>query len=267
MPSNGSETHSISRTEMVWGTKNLIDFVYYTQYNTYYTKFFVQHGGYLMKKHVNNIFNSYTKESCYWAGFLAADGSIDINSTIGIELNAKDKKSVLQFKTDLASEHVICYREVTDAYRIRFCDKEIAESLAYNFSVTVDKTHNLQLPMLPEEMYPHYIRGHFDGDGCFTEFFNNRPMASFRVYITSGSLEFLQQLCSFLISIGVTKGSSISKKAANCWHIQYGIKDATSFLNYIYQDNTVESHRLDRKYAMYKRIIIDGIRAKREIKV
>jgi hypothetical protein len=220
-----------------------------------------------MKKHVNNIFNSYTKESCYWAGLLAADGAIDINHTIGLELNAKDKESIFQFKTDLASEHEISYRKDTDAYRIRFCDKEIAQSLAYNFSVTSDKTHALQLPILPEEMYPHYIRGHFDGDGCFTEFFNNRPTASFRVFITSGSLQFLQELAQFLITIRITSGSSIVKKAANCWHIQYGIKDATSFLNYIYLNNTVESHKLDRKYDMYKRIIVDGQRAKREIKV
>lgn len=220
-----------------------------------------------MKKYVNNIFNSYTKESCYWAGFLAADGRIDINHTIGLELNGKDKSTILQFKNDLVSDHAIYYRSETDAYSIRFCDKEIAESLAYNFSVTVDKTHNLHLPILPEAMYPHYIRGHFDGDGCFTEFFNNRPTASFRVYITSGSLKFLQELAEFLINMNVTSGSSISKKAANCWHIQYGIKDSTSFLNYIYLNNTEESHKLDRKYAMYKRIIVDGQRARREIKV
>jgi hypothetical protein len=220
-----------------------------------------------MKKHVNNIFNSYTKESCYWAGFLAADGRIDPNHTISLELNGKDKNTVLQFKSDLASEHAISYRQETDAYSLRFCDKEIAESLAYNFSVTVDKTHNLHFPILPETMYPHYIRGHFDGDGCFTEFFNNRPTASFRVFITSGSLSFLQELTQFLIARGITKGSSIVKKASNCWHIQYGIKDATSFLNYIYLNNSEESHRLDRKYAIYKRIIVDGIRARREIKV
>ena len=221
-----------------------------------------------MKKQVNNIFESYTHVSAYWAGFLAADGRVDINSTIGLELNGKDLDAVTQFKEDMGAAHDITFRESTNAYNIRFCDKLIAESLEYNYAVTVDKTHNLQFPILPDNMYPHYIRGHFDGDGCFTEFFNNRPTASFRVYITSGSIQFLEELANFLTSIGITKGKSISKKAANCWHIQYGINDSTAFLNYIYCNNTDNSIRkLDRKYAKYKTIIIDGIRAKREIKV
>lgn len=221
-----------------------------------------------MKKQVNNIFESYTPISAYWAGFLAADGRVDSNSTIGLELNGKDVDAVTQFKKDMGAEHDITYRESTNAYNIRFCDNSIKESLEYNYAVTVDKTHSLQFPLLPDDMYPHYIRGHFDGDGCFTEFFNNRPTASFRVYITSGSLHFLEDLANFLVSIGITKGKSISKKAANCWHIQYGINDSTAFLNYIYCNNTDSNIRkLARKYDKYKTIIVDGIRATREIKV
>lgn len=221
-----------------------------------------------MKKQVNNIFESYSPTSAYWAGFLAADGRIDVNSTVGIELEGKDLDAVLQFKEDMGSDHNIGYRDSTNAYSIRFCDPDLKYSLEYNYAVTVDKTHNLQFPLLPDNMYPHYIRGHFDGDGCFTEFFNNRPKASFRVFITSGSLVFLEDLADFLITIGITKGRSIVRKAANCWHIQYGINDATAFLNYIYCSNTDNSIRkLARKYDKYKNIIVDGNRARREIKV
>lgn len=221
-----------------------------------------------MKKSVSNIFNEYNHISAYWAGFLAADGRIDVNNTIGLELNNKDINSLNLFKSDTCSEHAICYRESTDASSIRFIDPSIAESLKYNFSVTVDKTHNLEFPILPEDMYPHYIRGHFDGDGCFTEFFNNRPTASFRVYITSGSLEFLSDLALYLRTLGITKGTSISKKATNCWHIQYAIQDSTNFLNYIYLNNScLNIRKLERKHKKYLDIIVNGNRAKREIKV
>lgn len=221
-----------------------------------------------MKKSVINIFNEYSPVSAYWAGFLAADGRVDIDGTIGLELQEQDVKAIQQFKSDIMSEHAVCFREATRAYSIRFVDRDIAESLYFNYSVSVDKTHGLIFPTLPPELYPHYLRGHFDGDGCFTEFFNNRPTASYRVYITSGSYSFLEDMVEFLIQAGVTKGRSICRKSANCWHIQYGVKDAASFLNYIYCDNSIDAdHRLDRKYDKYLSIIVNGNRSVREIKV
>lgn len=130
----------------------------------------------------------------------------------------------------------------------------------------MDKTHNLEFPLLPVDMYPHYIRGHFDGDGCFTEFFTSRPMASMNVFITSGSYSFLLDLATYVRDLGITKGVSIAKKAANCWHISYSVNDSHSFLNYIYCNNTIDNHRLERKYLKYERIIVNGIRAKRSDK-
>lgn len=216
-----------------------------------------------MKKNVSNIFNEYTPNSSYWAGLLAADGRIDVNSTIGLELSEKDKYLVEQFKTDCSSEHAIYYRDATQAYSVRFTDTNICDSLKLNFSVTVNKTHSLELPLLPEDMYPHYLRGIFDGDGCLTEFFNNRPTASFRVYQTSGSLEFLQQLLEFLRCNNITVGGSIQKKASNCWHLQLGVRDSTSFLNYIYLNNNVNQHRfMLRKYEKYVKLIINNDRDK-----
>lgn len=216
-----------------------------------------------MKKNVYNIFNEYTSTSSYWAGLLAADGRLDVNGTIGLELSDKDSYLIEQFKQDVNSEHAIYYREATNAYSIRFSDADIQNSLKYNFSVSADKTFNLQMPLLPEQMYPHYLRGIFDGDGCLTEFFNNRPTASFRVYQTSGSYEFLFQLLEFLQTNNICVGGSIQKKAANCWHLQLAIKDSSGFLNYIYLNNNISNHRyMVRKYDKYRKIIVENNRDK-----
>jgi len=218
-----------------------------------------------LKKSVTNIFNDYNSISAYWAGLLSADGCIDTNGTIRLELNEKDLTLVELFKADMLAEHDISYRESTKAYSIRFLDKSIAESLKYNYNVTVDKTHNLELPIIPNQLYPHYIRGFFDGDGCITEFFNNRPTSTFRVFLTSGSYIFLESLLSLLKSINIVSGGSIIKKAAHCWHIQLGVKDSSSFLNYIYMDNKVSTLRyLERKYKLYEKIVVNNIRQKRD---
>lgn len=214
-----------------------------------------------MKKHVNNIFNEYSPISSYWAGILATDGCIDINGTVSLEVSSKDKGTIEQFKEDLNAAHDITYRESTDAYRIRFNDKDICQSLEANFSVTIDKTFLLEFPLLPDDQYPHYLRGVFDGDGCLTEFFFNRPTASFRVYLTSASLGFLEDLRTYLLSKNIITGGSIQKKSASCWHIQLAIKDSTGFLNYIYLNNNVRNLRyMSRKYLKYKKIIVDNNR-------
>jgi len=206
------------------------------------------------------VFSVYNEESCYWAGFLAADGCIDVNGTIRIELGGRDVEHVKLFKTFCKSEHDISYSATKNAYKIGFCSKTIKDNLLMNFSVSVDKTHNLVLPIFTEEYYyACYFRGFFDGDGCFSEFFNNRPTASYRVFLTNGSLGFLEESLDLLRSLKVVSGGSIVKKSANCWHIQFAIKDTTSFLNWIY---SAKGSKLPRKYNKYYNIIVLGNRAK-----
>lgn len=216
-----------------------------------------------MNKNLNDrAFSEYSQESCYWAGFLAADGCIDVNNTIRIELAGKDMGHVQKFKDFCGSEHSISHNQLKNSYKVGFCSPAIASDLYYKYAVTVDKTHGLLLPILPElEDYRHYIRGFFDGDGCITEFFNNRPTATYRVFLTSGSLAFLEELLELLKNSSITVGGSIQKKATNCWHIQFGVKDSASFLTWIYSGATVY---LPRKYDKYVNLVVNKNRAKRD---
>lgn len=207
-----------------------------------------------IKSRDSSVFAKYTEESCYWAGFLAADGHIDINGTIGLEV--KEKEVIERFKDFCSATNEISHNLVRDSYRIRFVDMSMQQDLLYNFNVSSDKTFNLSLPLLSS--YPSYFRGFFDGDGCLTEFFNNRPTASFRVFLTSGSLGFLEETLSLLRELSIIKGGSIQKKALNCWHIQLAIKDSTNFLNWIYGP---DGPRLDRKYSKYHNLIVLNNRA------
>lgn len=213
-----------------------------------------------MKDLDDSVFEHYTQEACYWAGFLAADGCIDVNGTIRIELGGKDKDHVDKFKLFCKSSHTISHNSLKNSYKVGFCSKKIKEDLYFNYSLTVDKTHNLLMPTLTKEQYPHYFRGFFDGDGCITEFFNNRPTASFRVFLTSGSLSFLEDTLELLRKLEIIVGGSIQKKAINCWHIQLAIKDSTSFLNWLYKESNVH---LDRKYLKYLNLIVNNNRATR----
>lgn len=209
------------------------------------------------KKYVDDTcFNTTTNDSCYWAGFLAADGSVDINNTISFEL--KDKDAVVAFKEFTKSEHEIGEATTKSSYRIRFISSSICKDLLYNFNISVNKTHNMHIPLFADlNNYAAYYRGFFDGDGCFTEFFTNRPTSTYRVYLTNGSLDFLEETLVFLKEKSIIKGGSIAKKANNCWHIQLAVKDSESFLTWIY---SVPGYRLARKYDKYYNAIVLGIR-------
>lgn len=204
----------------------------------------------------SSVFSIYTEESCYWAGFLAADGCIDINGTIGLEL--KDKEAIEAFKSFCKSEHTISHNELKDSYRIRFVSTKMQEDLSDNFNVSVDKTFSMLPPLLDSCYYSSYYRGFFDGDGCLTEFFNNRPTASYRVFLTNGSLEYLKETLVILRNLKVIKGGSIQKKAATCWHIQLAIQDSNTFLNWIYSG---KGYSLSRKYDKYYNLIVLNNRA------
>jgi hypothetical protein len=213
-----------------------------------------------MKKEIDeSVFKEYNQESCYWAGFLAADGCIDVNNTIRLELSGKDKDHVTKFREFCKSEHLISHNNIRDSYKVGFCSPAIAGDLYYKYAVAVNKTYNLIFPLLPDDAsYKAYIRGFFDGDGCITEFFNNRPTATYRVFLTSGSLEFLEDMLQYLKNAEVIHGGSIQKKSANCWHIQLGVKDASSFLTWVYDGAATY---LERKYLKYVDLIINKNRA------
>lgn len=207
------------------------------------------------------VLDKYCPEANYWAGFIAADGCIDTNNTIRIELGGKDKEHVTKFKEFFKAEHLISHNELKDSYKVGFSSKLLKEILYYNYAVTIDKTHNLVFPLLPtEEDYRHYLRGFFDGDGCFTEYFAGRPTAAMAVFLTSGSLNFLHETLQYLKSSNVVLGGSIHKKALNCWHIQFSVNDTKKFLTWIYTGATVY---LDRKYEKYVHIIVNNNRATR----
>lgn len=217
----------------------------------------------MFKKEVkDNVFSEYTYQSCYWAGLLAADGNIDINGTIGLELKEEDSYLIEEFKSFCESSHDISFNIIKKSKRIRFVSSEMQNDLLFNFAITTDKTHKLEVPLFNELwQYKQYYKGFFDGDGCFSEFFNNRPLASYRVFLTNGSELFLTDTLNLLREFKIIKTGSIQKKAINCWHIQLAVGDSTSFLNWIYEDN--KPPFMTRKYLKYKNIIVDGNRSRK----
>lgn len=135
-----------------------------------------------------NFFNKDTSESFYLAGFIAADGWVRANKhgyTLGIELSAKDLDHLTNINNLLKSNYPIRIftksneslknlsrnvKPISEMCGLRLTNREIVKGLA-RFGIVPAKTSFICMPewLQNHEFVHHFLRGLFDGDGCFYE--------------------------------------------------------------------------------------------------
>lgn len=122
-----------------------------------------------------------TEIQAYLLGFIAADGSIDEKrNTLSIHVSAKDIEIPQLFQKWVSPESSIeSYVGNTfnsrgktytskDSVRINITSKQLISDLK-NLGITQAKTwRELHIPNIDESLIKHFIRGYFDGDGCFS---------------------------------------------------------------------------------------------------
>jgi hypothetical protein len=121
-----------------------------------------------------NYFSTYTPNSCYWAGFLAADGFIwAARNRVKINLQEQDLVHLEAFKSDVDyTGNIRCGDNGGEAKGKRYCCLEIMgvsqwiSDLDKNFNVTRGKSLFMPLPNIPSDyLLKCFIVGFIDGDG------------------------------------------------------------------------------------------------------
>ena len=103
---------------------------------------------------------------------ICSDGSID-NTGYAFSFISKDYDQISLLKNVMESEHKICEinsfdkrtNKIYSRYTIHICSKKIIQSL-YNLGISNNKSFNCILPEISQELFWHFFRGLFDGDGC-----------------------------------------------------------------------------------------------------
>jgi hypothetical protein len=204
---------------------------------------------------INNInaFSEYNEHSSYWGGFIASDGCVT-GGTLKICLGYDDLSHLEKFKDFMQNTHKITVNTTT-YYRceMSFKQEQIISDLNHNFNITPNKSLTYKLPeKIPSNMFRHYLRGLFDGDGCICESFSNKNSITATLYTTITGSEFLiEDLYVRLNEILGIEGTIQSKPG--CRVIKYCTNASFILLDYMYKDATIY---LDRKYNMYKNILI-----------
>ena len=205
-----------------------------------------------------------TEEKAYWLGFLTADGWINKNDknnagVTGIELQYGDINHLKKFNKSIGGNY-----QITDRWRActlsnnkdkknHMCCIRIFSLTMYNALVshgfTKNKSYDYHLPCLREDLIRHYIRGYFDGDGCFT--FTNK---SFHINFITASKVLNDDLLQILKSENFNPIENGYVNDFNTYMYRLDIcrkQEKLRFLDWIYQDSNIY---LDRKYKKYLKV-------------
>lgn len=205
-----------------------------------------------------------TEEKAYWLGFLTADGWINKNEknnagVTGVELQYGDIGHLKKFNKSIGGNY-----QITDRWRTcpistkpekknHSCILRIFSLTMYNSLVKLGFTNNKSfdsyIPPVENKLIRHYMRGYFDGNGCFG-FSNNNLKISFITaskHLADDIVKIVNQhRCRMLMESHVsTFGTTLYRPTINC------LKDKIKFLDWIYKDCSIY---LDRKYKKYLKV-------------
>lgn len=211
-----------------------------------------------------SAFDEYSEGSCYWAGFLAADGCVDAKNRVRVMLKYDDLGQLEKLKDFLKSTHAISTNTSTyNRCSFELTSSHICDVLDINYGIIPNKTDKLTFPIhIPTKYLVHFIRGYFDGDGSICESFSNKNSITASIYATfaSGSRHFSEGLFNYLQDTLKLGGHLQEFEGSTKWQLKFNTNDAKTLLSFMYENSSVY---LDRKYALYQRLIVEDIREKR----
>lgn len=214
-----------------------------------------------------------TEEKAYWLGFIYADGCIYYNIKgkyrFEISLKESDYNHLLKFASFLKLDPLHIKKKKINlnhktffAYRIVLSNEHFPRILN-SYGCTPRKSLTLKFPdeniFKSKDLIRHFIRGYFDGDGCFSyrrvsNTDNYKPFISIL-----GTFEFLQSIMIYITSY--TTLINLKTPSLQTYALNIREQGNLPFMNFIYNDANIY---LDRKYNRYL-FFKQGCRSSKEL--
>ena len=199
------------------------------------------------------------ENKAYWLGFFYADGYVSSDGLppkVGITLSSKDIGHLEKFANDIETNVPISvyktgrssFVEGVEYARVLVHRSKMRHDLIYH-GVVPQKTNILLPPFgLPNNLERHFIRGMFDGDGCFW-----MTPSKHRYNVDfMGTMDVLTWVCEKIdAACGFDSHPKFTKRKPEhtVLSVRYGGKNkARRVLDYMYSDSTIF---LDRKHERY----------------
>lgn len=190
-----------------------------------------------------SFFKSINKHSAYLLGYICADGCVSKEGKLMFVTKDKDLLEKINF-TLQSNKPLKC--KDGKYFKLEFRSHEIYDDLL-RLGIVPKKPLRAYPVNLPRETYPDFIRGYFDGDGCFAYH------VSYDIYksmITSSNYKILKWINSVL----PTQRGTIYKRTPACSELRYGFWDTLRLGNFIYKNLTPMDIYLPRKFALFQKI-------------
>lgn len=203
----------------------------------------------------DKYFNELSLESCYWAGFIAADGNISKDfKKLSIGLSSKDINHLQIFLNTLNSNYNISTFLVGGKFEtcsIAITSSEICYTLFNNFNITPKKSLTLLPPFLyNEDLIDSFIIGYIDGDGSIG--IHNRNNKKFLRISVIGTFEictFIKERFSKIYGKDIGTITKNKKHSKNTFSYSVTDRSARVIFNYLCKFNVP---KLNRKWGVEK---------------
>lgn len=200
----------------------------------------------------------WSPEFAYAIGLIVTDGSLS-NDGRHIILVSKDIEMIDNFRKCLGISnktegHTSGYTKRKDYFRIQLGDR-----IFYDFLVGIglmsNKTKTIRKVLVPEEYFADFLRGHFDGDGCFYSYWDKRWKSSFMYYITFLSasekhIDWMREKIEGEIGI---KGHITKARTSSVYQLKYAKKESNKIIKYMYYSEGVTC--LSRKRLKIEKVL------------
>lgn len=191
-----------------------------------------------------------TEEKAYMLGYIMADGSIgnyNGQKCLQVHLNSKDEYILKSFLKIMESNYPIRTREINSFDTIsKQSYFNVTSEQIYNDLEKLNMKNKNEMPNISKELIHHFIRGYFDGDGCFS--ISSRGDATF--YIMAEK----EMLCSFkeIFKNNEIEFTDIKHKKSNMFILRKsGRIQIQKIYNYLYKDSTIWLKRKRDKMEEY----------------
>jgi hypothetical protein len=194
-----------------------------------------------------------TKENCYWAGFIAADGNIKKDThNLTISLQRRDKKHLKKFAKSINYNGPIIdsiVRKWNKIYPISTLKINSFSDSSYNLETTFNVVPKKSLTLVPPnltdpKLVKAFITGYIDGDGCIFKDDVRDNYQYLRLCIL-GTKELLNWIKTFFDEHYNIRGTCIFKKNKIYYYNVNG-KNAAIVLKDL---NKIKVPKLDRKWS------------------
>ncbi|MBU0999314.1 hypothetical protein KKG24_03355 [Patescibacteria group bacterium] len=191
------------------------------------------------KKIINE---KWTANLAYAIGLIATDGCL-LGDGLLIDLTSKEREQLLNFSKCVGVDFKIGTKQNSNGdkqLRIQFKNR-----IFYDFLLSIGLTQRKSLTMgklkIPDKYFFDFLRGCFDGDGCFYSYWDPRWRSSHMFYLEfiSASKKYIDWLRKEL-SVRLSVLGHLGKSGkVSTYQLKYAKKEALAILNKMYYNPEV----------------------------